>query len=115
MMLLRDLDAFYLDHPKCGDIRGGVEERGDAEVVRFECDCSAVRCSRPTDEAYSRTDVHLCWIAPRLVVPHPRRRGRHTKPRKSVRAIEFTAALGQRPGCREARHDERGQSRSVLK
>ena len=46
MTLLRDLDAVYIEHQRCGDVRGGVEERDNGAVVWFECDCSA-RITRP--------------------------------------------------------------------
>jgi len=38
--LLCDLDAFYLDHRRCGDLRAGVQEREET-VVWLECECSA--------------------------------------------------------------------------
>jgi hypothetical protein len=46
---LRDLDAVYLDHRKCGDLRAGVEERerDDGAVVWFDCECGA-RIARGT-------------------------------------------------------------------
>jgi hypothetical protein len=33
--LLTELDAFYLDHRRCGELEAGVE----GPVVWFECDC----------------------------------------------------------------------------
>jgi hypothetical protein len=47
LTLLDDLDAFYLEHQRCGDLDGGVE----GERVWTTCDCGA-RLSRsllPTD------------------------------------------------------------------
>lgn len=41
MTLLTDLDAFYLDHRRCGDLRAGVEDRPDGPVVWIACDCTA--------------------------------------------------------------------------
>jgi hypothetical protein len=41
MTLLRDLDAFFLDHRCCGDLRAGFEEREDERVVWIESQCSA--------------------------------------------------------------------------
>jgi hypothetical protein len=38
--LLGDLDAFYLDHRRCGDLRAGVQEREET-VVWLECEGSA--------------------------------------------------------------------------
>ena len=32
--LLRDLETFYTEHRKCGDVRGGVEHRDDGGVNR---------------------------------------------------------------------------------
>ena len=48
MGLLRDLDAFYLDHRRCGDLRAGVEERDGEAVVWFECECGAMVVRRFT-------------------------------------------------------------------
>jgi hypothetical protein len=35
--LLAELDAFYLDHGRCGELDAGV----DGPVVCFECECGA--------------------------------------------------------------------------
>ena len=37
MILLTNLDAFYLDHRRCGELDGGV----DGMVVWVVCDCGA--------------------------------------------------------------------------
>ena len=39
MSLLTELDAFYLDHRRCGELDGGVE--GD-DCSRMSCSCGAV-------------------------------------------------------------------------
>jgi hypothetical protein len=36
--LLRDLDAFYLEHRRCGELDGGVE----GECVWLTCACGAL-------------------------------------------------------------------------
>ena len=43
--LLTELDAFYLDHRRCGDLDAGV----DGPMVWMACDCGA-RMARRTDE-----------------------------------------------------------------
>jgi hypothetical protein len=40
--LLTDLDAFYTDHRRCGELEAGV----DGSVVWFDCECEA-RIARP--------------------------------------------------------------------
>ena len=35
--LLTELDAFYLDHRRCGELEAGV----DGPVVWFDCECGA--------------------------------------------------------------------------
>ena len=37
MTLLTELDAFYLDHRRCGELEAGVE----GPVVWFDCACGA--------------------------------------------------------------------------
>jgi hypothetical protein len=47
--LLTDLDAFYLDHRRCGELDGGVEEIRPGEWrVWFACTCG-VRINRSAD------------------------------------------------------------------
>jgi hypothetical protein len=36
--LLTELEAFYTEHRRCGDLDGGVEE----PVVWFDCECGAM-------------------------------------------------------------------------
>jgi hypothetical protein len=43
--LLTDLDAFSLEHRRCGDLDGGVED----DVVWIACDCGA-RIARRVNE-----------------------------------------------------------------
>jgi hypothetical protein len=43
--LLTDLDAFYSEHRRCGELDAGVE----AEVVWIDCDCEA-RIATQTDD-----------------------------------------------------------------
>jgi hypothetical protein len=45
MTLLADLDAFYTDHRRCGELDAGVE----GPVVSIVCDCGA-RMARRVDE-----------------------------------------------------------------
>jgi hypothetical protein len=42
MSLLTDLDAFFTDHRRCGDLDAGV----DGEVVWIACDCGASMARR---------------------------------------------------------------------
>jgi len=45
--LFDDLDAFYLEHRRCGDLDGGV----DGDQVWMACDCgpaSRIRSTRPS-------------------------------------------------------------------
>jgi hypothetical protein len=46
--LLTDLDAFSLEHRRCGDLDGGV----DGEIVWFACSCEA-SMARRVDEGYA--------------------------------------------------------------
>jgi hypothetical protein len=43
--LLTDLDAFYTEHGRCGDLDGGV----DGPVVWLDCECGA-RIARRADD-----------------------------------------------------------------
>jgi hypothetical protein len=45
--LLTELDAFYLDHRRCGELEAGVDE----QVVWFGC-CGA-RMARRADEGHA--------------------------------------------------------------
>jgi hypothetical protein len=45
MSLLADLDAFYTDHRRCGELDAGV----DGPIVWIACDCGA-RMTRRVDE-----------------------------------------------------------------
>jgi len=48
--LLGDLDAFYLEHRRCGDLYGAVEQIATEDVrVRLACSCGAV-IMRSADE-----------------------------------------------------------------
>jgi hypothetical protein len=44
--LLTELDAFFTDHQRCGDLDAGL----DGEMVWITCDCGA-RIARRIDEA----------------------------------------------------------------
>jgi hypothetical protein len=46
LSLLIDLDAFFTEHGRCGDLDAGVE----GEVVWIACDCGA-SMARRVDEA----------------------------------------------------------------
>ena len=48
------LDAFYLDHRRCGDLRAGVVDPAHDTVVWIECECSA-RITRTIAEAEGQT------------------------------------------------------------
>jgi hypothetical protein len=52
--LLTDLDAFYLDHRRCGDLRAGVVDREPETVIWIECEYSAT-IVRAIDRAEGRT------------------------------------------------------------
>jgi hypothetical protein len=43
--LLTELDAFYTDHRRCGDLDAGV----DGPTVWFDCECGA-RIARRADD-----------------------------------------------------------------
>jgi hypothetical protein len=43
--LLTELDAFYTEHDRCGDLDGGI----DGDIVLIACDCGA-RMARCVDE-----------------------------------------------------------------
>ena len=58
--VLIDLDAFYTEHRSCGDVRGGVEDHDDGEVIWFECECSA-RITRPVPEDDIPLSVDAGW------------------------------------------------------
>jgi hypothetical protein len=45
MSLLTGLDAFSIEHQRCGDLDGGV----DGEIVWFACSCGA-SMARSVDE-----------------------------------------------------------------
>ena len=51
MSLLTELDAFFTDHYRCGDLDAGVE----GPIVWLACDCGA-RMARRVDEG----DVLAC-------------------------------------------------------
>jgi len=44
-MLLRELDAFYTQHRRCGELDAGL----DGPVIWFNCECGA-RIARRADE-----------------------------------------------------------------
>jgi hypothetical protein len=44
--LLAELDAFYLEHRRCGDLDAGV----DGEVVWIVCECGASMARRVGEE-----------------------------------------------------------------
>jgi len=43
--LLTELDAFYVDHRRCGDLDAGV----DGVVIWFDCECGARIALRADD------------------------------------------------------------------
>jgi hypothetical protein len=45
MSVLTELDAFYVDHRRCGELEAGV----DGPIVWIACDCGA-RMARRVDE-----------------------------------------------------------------
>ena len=47
MSLLTELDAFYLDHRRCGELDAGVE----GPVVWFDCERGARMARRADDRA----------------------------------------------------------------
>ena len=46
MSLLTELDAFYLDHRRCGELEAGV----DGPVVWIDCECGARIARRVIEE-----------------------------------------------------------------
>jgi hypothetical protein len=44
--LLTELDAFYLDHRRCGELEAGV----DGPVVWMSCECGARTARRSTHD-----------------------------------------------------------------
>jgi hypothetical protein len=44
--LLTDLDGFYTEHRRCGDLDGGV----DGDIVWMACDCGASIARRVDDD-----------------------------------------------------------------
>jgi hypothetical protein len=44
--LLNDLDAFYLEHRRCGELEAGVE----GAVVWMQCECSAAIARRESEQ-----------------------------------------------------------------
>ena len=55
--VLTDLDAFFLEHRECGDLRMSIDDCGDSTVVRCECACSAVFARRPVAPRKSLEDT----------------------------------------------------------
>ena len=57
MTLLTELDAFYVDHRRCGDLDAGV----DGPMVWMACDCGAsmARRVKEDDDAGRVAPVHL--------------------------------------------------------
>jgi hypothetical protein len=53
MSLLTELDAFFTEHGRCGDLDAGVE----GEVVWIACDCGA-RTARRGDEGDDAGRLH---------------------------------------------------------
>jgi len=52
--LLTELDAFYLDHRRCGELEAGV----DGAMARMECDSGATTVRQ--NAAY--TDKGWAWL-----------------------------------------------------
>ena len=46
MCLLTDLDAFFTEHGRCGDLDAGVE----GQVVWIACDCGTTMARRVNDD-----------------------------------------------------------------
>ena len=42
MSLITDVDAFYLEHEKCGDLDGEVGQDGQTIRVWMSCSCGAL-------------------------------------------------------------------------
>jgi hypothetical protein len=53
MSLLSELDAFYTEHRRCGELDAGVE----GAVVSIACDCGA-RMARRVDEGDDAGRLH---------------------------------------------------------
>jgi len=53
MSLLADLDAFYLEHRRCGEFEAGVEDTTPAAHVWIACDCGAVLVRVTTEQVES--------------------------------------------------------------
>ena len=49
MSLLTELDAFYTEHGRCGELEGG----GDERAVWIECACGARITKRPNEGSQS--------------------------------------------------------------
>ena len=47
MNLLTELDAFYLDHRRCGELDAGV----DGPVVWIACECGAAMARKADEDA----------------------------------------------------------------
>jgi hypothetical protein len=56
--LRTELDAFYLDHRRCGELEAGVE----GPTVWFDCECDA-RIARRADDG-DVLDVEACAAPP---------------------------------------------------
>jgi hypothetical protein len=54
--LLTELDAFFTDHHRCGDLDAGVE----GSVVWMVCDCGAGIARRVDDD--DRAAADLSWV-----------------------------------------------------
>ena len=55
MSLLTDLDAFFTEHGRCGDLDGGV----DGPIVWFACDCGASMAARLSRNKTGAECLHL--------------------------------------------------------
>jgi hypothetical protein len=48
--VLTELDAFYVDHRRCGELEAGIDE----PVVWIACDCGARMARRADEDDYAR-------------------------------------------------------------
>jgi hypothetical protein len=57
--LLTELDVFYMDHRRCGELDAGV----DWPIVSIACECGASMARRRTRAAHLRSTLDLPTIA----------------------------------------------------
>lgn len=52
-LLLADLDAFYLEHRRCGELESEISE-GEPALIVMACSCGAQLARRIEDELLDR-------------------------------------------------------------